>query len=99
MHLSASILGISTLVHLATTLLRLKSLWKWLFAAVAPTAVIVAWYIYGVQTGNRHPGSIGIYGFLAGGLFWFPIGFAIVNCLMLGVDRFGKTERVADTVG
>ena len=99
MHLTASILGISTLVHLAATLLRLKSFWRWLFAGVVPTAAIIAWYIYGVKTGNRHPGSIGVYGFLVGGLFWFPIGFAIVNCLMFAVDRFGRTERLADTVG
>ena len=87
LRLAAFILGISTIVHLATTLLRLKSWWRWLFAAVAPTAVIVGWYVYGVEYGHHHPGSIGVYGLLAGGLFWFPIGYTVIHCLVVTINR------------
>ena len=99
LRLASFIVGISTLVHLATTFLKLKSWWKWLFAAVAPTACIIAWYVYGVQFRNQRPGSIGVYGFLAGGLFWFPIGFAMVNTIMIGINQIGRPNRSADDVG
>lgn len=66
-----------------------------MFAAVVPTAGIIAWYIYGVKFGNQHPGSIGVYGFLAGGLFWFPIGFALVNSLMFAINLIGGIDNRA----
>ena len=93
------VVGISTLTHLATTLFRLSSWQKWVFATIVPTVGLVAWYVMGVQFWNEHPGSIGVYGFTAGGLFWFPVGFAIVDMVMAGVDRLGPPESKTDSAG
>lgn len=91
--LSAFVIGVSTLVHLVTTSLKLKSWLKWLFATFVPTVGLIGWHVYRVEYGNQHPGSIGVYGFLTGGLFWFPIGFAVVNGLMLAINRIAVPER------
>jgi hypothetical protein len=91
--LPSFIIGISTVTHVLATILSFQSWKKWLFAAIVPTIGVIAWYIYGVRFGRQHPGSIGVYGFLTGGLFWFPIGFALVDFLMLGVVSIGTPKR------
>ena len=99
LNLAAFVIRISMLVHLATTFLKLKSWPKWLFATFVPTAGLVGWHVCSVEYRNQHPGSIGVYGFLTGGLLWFLIGFAIVNSLMLAINRIGDPKNSADNIG
>ena len=84
---AAFIFGVSTLMHIATTVFRLESWWRWAFAILIPTAGITVWHVVAVNLGHQHPGSIGIYGFLAGGLFWFPLGYAAINGIFIAVSH------------
>lgn len=74
----AFVIGISTLMHVITSLAGLSNWQQWVVAIVAPTLGLTAWYSYSVQYLNYHPGSINEWGHIQIGLIGFTIGFAIV---------------------
>ncbi|QEG22716.1 hypothetical protein MFFC18_25990 [Mariniblastus fucicola] len=87
------IIGISCVVHLVTSAFHIRSWTRWLFAALAPTLCLCGWYVFSVQFLNEHPGSIGVEGYLTGGLFWFPIGYLVVEVIMRTVCGAGQPDR------
>ena len=73
------VVGISTLMHVLTSVVGLAGFRRWAFAIFLPTLAIAAWYTYSVRYLGHHPGSFNEWGHIQIGLIGFTIGFALVT--------------------
>ena len=87
-HFGTFFAGISTLMHMLTSIAGLTGWRQWLTAICVPTFALTAWYAYTVRYLNHHSGSLDGWGHVQLGLIGFTIGFAVVTwaVALLGIS-------------
>jgi len=76
------VVGISTLMHVLTSVIGLVGFRRWAFAILSPTLAIAGWYTYSVRYLGHHPGSLNEWDHIQIGLIGFTIGFALVTLVV-----------------
>ncbi|WP_146410044.1 hypothetical protein [Allorhodopirellula heiligendammensis] len=90
------VVGISTLMHVLTSLIGLSGWRQWMAATCVPTFALTAWYSYSVRYLNHHPGSLNEWDHVQIGLIGFTVGFAVVT-FAVALPALIADQRVAET--
>jgi hypothetical protein len=87
------VVGISTLMHVLTSVVGLVGFRRWAFAILSPTLALAGWYIYTVRYLGHQPGSLNEWDHIQIGLIGFTLGFALVSLVIAAPQLIAKSRE------